>query len=255
MFEDTSPDAAIKVIDFGLSKKFLGKPGTMTERCGTIYTMSPQVLQGVYSSQADLWSVGVMSYMLLSASKPFYSRRRKKMIDLIMRGSVYFDCVTWTDISAEGKDFVSKLLVVDPKIRMTAKQALEHPWIMDRDKWHDDKPSEEILAKLDKTMLNYKQTSQLKKVALTVIAHRSTSKELMQLRKIFDSFDTERNGVLSFDEFKAALEKMGYADEDINDIFSSIDLNQNGQIMYTGEFGTVKRIALRRTCIYRISPF
>lgn len=195
--------------------------------------MSPQVLQGVYTSQADLWAIGVLSFMLLSSSKPFFSRKKRKMIDLIMRGKVYFDGPTWTNISAEGKDFVQKLLVVDPRQRMTAKDALHHPWIVDREKWHDDKPSEEVLSKLDKTFINYGQTSQLKKLALTVIAHRSTAQKLLQLRKIFDSFDTERNGVLTFEEFKQALEKMGYADEDINDIFESIDLNQNGQIMYT----------------------
>lgn len=65
MFESSSEDAQIKVIDFGLSKKFLGAPKIMTEKCGTIYTMSPQVLQGVYSFKADLWAVGVMTFMLL----------------------------------------------------------------------------------------------------------------------------------------------------------------------------------------------
>ena len=195
--------------------------------------MAPQVLQGVYTSQADLWAIGVVSYMVLSATKPFYSQKRKKMIDLIMRGKAYFDGAAWAKISTEGKDFVQKLLVVDPKERMTATDALHHPWIVDRHMWHDDKPSENMLMKLDTSLLNYRQTSQLKKLALTVIAHRSTAQDLLQLRSIFDSFDTERNGVLSFDEFKAALEKMGYEEDDINDIFESIDLNQNGQIMYT----------------------
>jgi Ca2+-binding EF-hand superfamily protein len=118
-------------------------------------------------------------------------------------------------------------------MRMTARDALHHPWIVDRDKWHDDKPSEKMLMKVDTSLLNYRQTTQLKKLALTVIAHRSSAQNLLQLRKIFDSFDTEKNGVLTFEEFKAALEKMGYPDEDISDIFESIDLNQNGQIMYT----------------------
>ena len=195
--------------------------------------MSPQVLQGVYTSQADLWAIGVVSYMLLSNTKPFYSSKRKVMIDLIMRGEIYFDSPAWPNISPEGKDFVQKLLVVDPKNRMTAKEAFEHPWIVDRNKWQDDKPSEKLISELDTSLLNYRQTSQLKKLALTVIAHRSTAQDLMQLRNIFHSFDTEKNGVLSFEEFKAALEKMGYPEEDISDIFESIDLNQNGHIMYT----------------------
>lgn len=192
--------------------------------------MAPQVLQGIYSSPCDLWATGVVGYMLLSASKPFYSRRRRKMIDLIMRGQVYFDSPVWENISDEGKDFVRQLLIVDPKKRLTAAQALHHPWIVNREQWPDDLPSEEVLSKIDESLLNYRQTSQLKKLALTVIAHRSTSKELMQLRKIFDSFDTERNGVLSYDEFKEAMEKMNYPSEEIDEIFSSVDLNQNGYV-------------------------
>jgi calcium-dependent protein kinase len=74
------------VIDFGLSKKFSSTQiGMMHEGVGTLYSMSPQVLQGVYGSQADLWSCGVIIYMLLSSHRPFYSKKRKIMIDKIMR--------------------------------------------------------------------------------------------------------------------------------------------------------------------------
>jgi Ca2+-binding EF-hand superfamily protein len=233
MFESPSPHAEIKVIDFGLSKKFLGKPGLMTERVGTIYTMAPQVLQGVYSSQADLWSVGVIAYMLLSASKPFYARRRRRMIDLIMRGYVTYDAAVWEYISDDAKAFCNALLVVDPKKRLNAKQACKHPWIVNREKLPDEKPSEALLSSIDDCVLHYKQTSTLKKLALNVIAHKSTTSEIMQLRAVFDQYDTERNGVLSFEEFRSALEKMNYSDEELKEIFSSIDFNQNGKIMYT----------------------
>lgn len=184
--------------------------------------MAPQVLQGVYSSQADLWSIGVISYMLLSSSKPFYSRRRRKLIDLIMRGRVTFDTPSWGEISDGAKDFCSKLLVVDPKMRMTAADAMQHPWIVDRLHLPDELPSSRILSSVDDSLMHYKQTSQLKKLALTVIAHRSTTKEITELRKVFESMDTERNGVITFEEFKAALEKMEYSEEELNEIFSSI---------------------------------
>ena len=86
IFESPHPKAEIKVIDFGLSKKFGNQAtGVMHEGVGTLYSMSPQVLQGVYTSQADLWSAGVIIYMLLSSHRPFYSKKRKVMIDKIMR--------------------------------------------------------------------------------------------------------------------------------------------------------------------------
>ena len=69
MFENDSPNAEIKVIDFGLSKKYRAQNEIMTHRVGTIYTMAPEVINGKYTSKADLWSVGVITYMLLSGEK------------------------------------------------------------------------------------------------------------------------------------------------------------------------------------------
>ncbi|KAL7559058.1 hypothetical protein ACA910_018413 [Epithemia clementina (nom. ined.)] len=234
MFETNQTNSEVKVIDFGLSKKFLGdKPGVMTDRVGTVYTMAPQVLQGIYSSQADLWSLGVIAYMLLSASKPFMHKRRRKMIDMIMRGAYHFDAPVWDLISTEAKDFVSKLLVVDPKIRLNAKQALEHEWIVNREKLSDEVPAEDVLMAMPESLLRYKDTSNLKKLALNVIAHRSTADEIVHLRKTFEAYDTERNGVISYEEFKAALEKAKYSEDSILEIFESIDVNKNGHINYT----------------------
>ena len=181
MFETAEPsDLAVKVIDFGLSKKFVGEPGYMTARVGTIYTMAPQVLQGMYTSQADLWSIGVIAFMLLSASKPFYHKRRRVVIDQIMRGNYEFSAATWESISDEAKDFVSKLLVVHPKKRMNAQEALGHPWIQHREELPDDLPRTESLMKIHDNLSNYQHTSELKKLALTVIAHRSTQKEIVK---------------------------------------------------------------------------
>lgn len=233
MFESTAADATIKIIDFGLSKKFIGKTGTMTERVGTIYTMSPQVLQGKYSAEADLWAVGVIAFMLCSSLKPFYDKRRSVMIDQIMRCKYDFNAAIWNNVSDDAKDFISKLIIIDPKTRLDAAKALHHPWILNRERLPDEKPSEEVLAKIDGSLLNYRHTSQLKKLALTVIAHRSTAAEMQKLRSIFQEFDKSQDGVLSFDEFRQALEKMNYPEETLAEIFESVDLNQNGHIMWT----------------------
>ena len=74
MFENSSPDAEIKLIDFGLSTKFINKNQYFTEKVGTIYSMAPEVLDEEYTSKCDLWSVGVITYMLLSGTKPFWGR-------------------------------------------------------------------------------------------------------------------------------------------------------------------------------------
>jgi len=235
MFENKSPEAEIKVIDFGLSKKFVSsRLGIMKEGVGTLYSMAPQVLQGVYTSQADMWSVGVITYMLLSSHRPFYSKKRAVMIDRIMRCDFNFTKDYWKPISAEAKNFISQLLVLDPKKRYDAEKAQAHDWMHKEFKLEDRAPTEYMTGQVTNILSSYKNNLPLKKLALNVIAHRSTTDEIINLRKAFDQFDTANNGVISSKEFQAALkDKCSYTDAEIEEMFNSIDINRNGHIMYT----------------------
>jgi calcium-dependent protein kinase len=169
MFESLDEEAEIKVIDFGLSKKFVdNKIGIMHEGVGTLYSMSPQVLQGVYTSQADMWSCGVIIYMVLSSHRPFYHKRRKVMIDRIMRVQYNFDKDYWKPVSDEAKDMINNLLVLDPKQRMDAAKALNHKWLSKEFKLSDRMAAQETKDLVEDSLLVYKDTSQLKKIALNV---------------------------------------------------------------------------------------
>jgi len=235
MFENNSPEAEIKVIDFGLSKKFVSnKMGYMREGVGTLYSMAPQVLQGIYTSQADMWSVGVISYMLLSSHRPFYNKKRKVMIDRIMRCDYNFDKDYWKPISSEAKDFIDHLLVIDPKIRFNAKMAQRHKWMHREFNAEDRAPTASTTERVAENLLRYKNNSALKKLALNVIAHRTSTTDIINLRKTFDQMDTANDGVITFKEFERALkDKCKYSTDDIVEMFDSIDVNQNGHIMYT----------------------
>ena len=169
MFESASSEASIKVLDFGLSKKFSsGKQHHMKEGVGTIYTMAPQVLQGIYTSQCDLWSIGVISFMLMSSEKPFADRKRRKMIDKIMRANYTTTGPIWDGISGEGKDFVANMLIVDPKQRLNATGALAHPWLEHANQHSDRAPDEAVARNLENSFIAYKETPILKKLALNV---------------------------------------------------------------------------------------
>lgn len=153
----------------GLSKKFLNNQiGVMHEGVGTLYSMSPQVLQGVYTSQADLWSCGVITYMLLSSHRPFYHKRRKVMIDRIMRVDYTFEKDYWKPISQEAKDYIAKLLVMDPKRRMDAGMALKDTWLSKEFPLSDRVPDQSTADAVQGNLVLYKDTSQLKKIALNV---------------------------------------------------------------------------------------
>ena len=235
MFENKSDIAQIKVIDFGLSKKFASnKLGVMREGVGTLYSMAPQVLQGVYTSQADMWSVGVITYMLLSSHRPFYNKKRKIMIDRIMRCDYTFKKDYWLTISDEAKDFIDHLLVLDPKVRYNAAQAQKHEWMLKKFKTQQRLPTESMTGRVADNIVMFKNNAQLKKLALNVIAHRSSTREILNLRRAFNKFDTSGDGVICSEEFAAALkDKCSYTDKEIKEMFDSIDVNKNGHIMYT----------------------
>ena len=140
--------------------------------------MSPQVLQGVYTSKADLWSCGVITYMLLSSHRPFYHKRRDVMIDRIMRADYSFEKDYWEPISSEAKNYIDQLLVLDPKRRMDAGQALEHVWLSTESRLSDRVPDQLTSEVVKENLINYKNTSQLTKIALNVIAHQVSYKTL-----------------------------------------------------------------------------
>jgi len=120
----------VMLSDFGLSK-IINQTTMMETACGTPYYVAPEVLsaQG-YDKEVDLWSVGVITYLLLCGFPPFYGETLPEVFEQIMKADYDFPDPYWTDISKDAKDFIAKLLVVDSKKRLTAKQAMQHPWIV-----------------------------------------------------------------------------------------------------------------------------
>ena len=106
--------------------------------------------------------------MLISSEKPFADRKRRKMIDKIMRAAYTMKGPVWEGISAEGKDFVNNLLIVDPKERLNATGALAHDWLQKANSLSDAAPSEEVVTQLDNSFMAYRESSTLKKLALNV---------------------------------------------------------------------------------------
>lgn len=230
MFANPSPTSEIKIIDFGLSKKYVPEDPNLSEGVGTIYTMAPQVLKGDYTSQADVWSVGVLAYMLLSSQMPFYGAKRRHVIERIMNCKYEFKGRRWNMVSKQAKSFVSDLLQFAPDDRPTAAVALRNNWLFARGSLN---LRETTRDNIQASMELYADYSKLKKLALMVIAHKSTSEEIGFLRKAFQRYDTETDGMLSFAEFEKALEDYGYSHEELENMFHGADLDGTGKIRYT----------------------
>lgn len=127
---ETEHGVVIKIADFGLSKAFSGESALQTS-CGTPDYAAPEVLRmdGAYDKSVDLWSIGVITYVLLCGFPPFYGKSQAQLFEKILNADYDFPEPEWTQISAEAKDFINHLLVLDVKQRYTTKQCLEHPWL------------------------------------------------------------------------------------------------------------------------------
>lgn len=159
-------DSAVKIADFGFAKKVYA-PNSLTTQCGTPGYVSPEILEGrPYDTRADMWSVGVILYILLGGYPPFIENNQRDLFRKIRRGDYEFHEEYWGTVSSEAKELISSLLTVDPDVRLSAQDALENQWIR-----FDD----EVLAQRDlggtlTTLTKYNAKRKFKAAVSTVMA-------------------------------------------------------------------------------------
>ncbi|XP_054842071.1 calcium/calmodulin-dependent protein kinase type IV [Eublepharis macularius] len=130
LYATPAPDAPLKIADFGLSK-IVADQVTMKTVCGTPGYCAPEILRGcAYGPEVDMWSLGIITYILLCGFEPFYDERGDQyMFKRILNCEYDFVSPWWDDVSLNAKDLVKKLIVLDPKKRLSTFQALQHPWV------------------------------------------------------------------------------------------------------------------------------
>lgn len=130
LMNDTGEDAEIKLIDFGLSKRFSQKDELekMHTVVGTPYYVAPEVLKGNYDKQCDVWSLGVILFVFLCGYPPFEGDNNKEIFKNVLKTPLTFDPIDWDRVSDAAKDLLTKMLEKDPTKRISAQQCLEHPW-------------------------------------------------------------------------------------------------------------------------------
>jgi len=122
-------DRMIKIADFGFAKKAV-TPCSLTTQCGTPGYVAPEILEGVpYDTKADMWSLGVIMYILLGGYPPFIESNQKELFRKIRKGQYEFHEEYWSPVSEEAKELIRSLLTVDPSKRLSADAALNNTWI------------------------------------------------------------------------------------------------------------------------------
>lgn len=234
MFLSARPDADVKIIDFGLSKKY-GATGSerMHDPVGTVYSMSPEVLLGTYTNKVDIWSCGVITFMLLSSTMPFYGRNQKSVMRRVLKGKYEFRAPKWKSVSKLAQDFVSLLMIYQADGRPSAEEAVQNPWLQKQKKLSSfsSVKSVETMNAVQASIQRFSNYSTLKKLALMVVAHKSTSEEIGFLRQMAKKYDINKGGV-DLNGFKAALLDYEYTDEELMCIFKGVDIDNSGCINY-----------------------
>ncbi|KAL0423000.1 UNVERIFIED_CONTAM: Calcium-dependent protein kinase [Sesamum latifolium] len=211
-------DFSLKAIDFGLSVFF--KPGQIfTDVVGSPYYVAPEVLLKHYGPEADVWTAGVILYILLSGVPPFWAETQQGIFDAVLKGHIDFDSDPWPLISESAKDLIRKMLCMRPSERLTAHEVLCHPWICENGVAPDRALDPAVLSRLKQ----FSAMNKLKKMALRVIAESLSEEEIAGLREMFKAMDTDNSGAITFDELKAGLRKYGSTlkDTEIRDLMDA----------------------------------
>uniref|UniRef100_A0A6N2LIG6 non-specific serine/threonine protein kinase n=1 Tax=Salix viminalis TaxID=40686 RepID=A0A6N2LIG6_SALVM len=237
LLHNVEEDAPLKATDFGLSVFY--KPGLVPSLLVELfdvvesYYVAPEVLRKHYGPEADVWSAGIILYILLSGVPPFWAETEIGIFKQILQGKLDFESEPWPSITDSAKDLIRKMLERNPKKRLSAHEVLCHPWIVD-DRIAPDKPLDSaVLSRLKQ----FSAMNKLKKMALRVIADRLSEEEIGGLKELFKMIDTDNSGTITFDELKDGLRRVGseLMESEIKDLMDAADIDNSGTIDY-GEF-------------------
>ncbi|ONK78533.1 uncharacterized protein A4U43_C02F19830 [Asparagus officinalis] len=224
--DESSP---LKATDFGMSMFF--KEGEIfRDIVGSAYYIAPEVLKRKYGPEVDIWSIGVMLYILLSGAPPFWAESEHGIFNAILRGHVDFSADPWPSISSGAKDLVKKMLTSDPKQRLTAFQVLNHPWIKEDGEAPDTPLDNAVLGRLKQ----FRAMNKFKKAALRVIAGCLSEEEIRGLKEMFKGMDTDNSGTITLEELKQGLTKQGtkLSEMEVKQLMEAADADGNGTIDY-----------------------
>ena len=232
LFESLDNEARLKIIDFGTSQHFEANK-KMRNFIGTAYYIAPEVIDKKYDEKCDVWSLGVILYIMLCGLPPFNSRGESEIYEKIKKLPVSFKGEVWNTVSDEAKLLIQKMLRKDPTTRIPISEVLSDPWIQNRA--HNRVPDRPVAKLALKNLEKFASSTYLQKVSMNYIASQLVgNEEISELRKIFQQCDVNGDGKLSKEEIRNGCKEYACLDEmNLTEIMEQCDLDGNGFLDYT----------------------
>ena len=215
----------------------------LSSRFGSVYYVAPEVLMSSYNEKCDIWSLGVILFLLLSGKPPFNGPKDEDILKKVYEGFYSMDGPEWKDITDSCKDLIKKMLCKDSEKRLSGKQCLDHPWIKEAGKVDQKNSKLNISTRSLRNLKSFKAESNLQRAIMYYIVNQLTSKEDKEdLMNTFLELDKDTDGKLSRDDLIKAYVRQGEDPETVekmvDEILSNIDKLDKGYIDYT-EFLTI----------------
>jgi len=226
----------LKLIDFGFSK-VCEKSAKLDISCGTISYVAPEVLSKSYTSKCDLWSLGVIVFVLLSGYMPFSGRSDEDILKAIRHGKYSMKSRCWSKVSDKARDFVQRLLVVWPESRMSAEEALEHPWIVERHRELTLVRSDSLDVSIAHSLMCFARQTRFRRACMQLMAWSLSREERAEVRGAFLELDKHHTGVIKLTELKEVLEDKFHISEEsccsVVEAFRGLDSECDAEIHYS----------------------
>ena len=251
LFETKGMDSNLKIIDFGLSKHFHDHE-QMHQVVGSAYYTAPEVLKSHYDHRCDIWSLGIIAYMMLTGSPPFFGDSSDAIHEMIRTKEAEYPEKRFEGRSAEVIDFLKLLLVKDPNKRVTLETALKHPFLKKADTMALEDGSHrrtEASSDVVDSLKGFMELSKFKQVLMSSVAFTLTSEQIAELKEEFHAMDTDHSGTISMKELResmATVRGVGGGESHMSKMFSDVDVNSDMEINYNDFVAAamVKRISI-----------
>jgi len=239
IYENEAEEAELKLIDFGFACEIASGREAMWDQLGTPSYMAPELWSShpEYDSSVDMWAIGVVTYMLLSGKRPFHDDNKREKARMIKHDALRFPDHEWKGVSKEAKDFCCQMMQKQPKDRLSATAAKDHPWIKMASTIHK---GEDIAVEMQRhnevvaSLQAFSEADDLKKLALEVIAFATPPSKLEELRGVFVKMDADDSGTISRAEFRNAMSLCDDVPaERVEQMYSQMDVDGSGEVDYT----------------------